>query len=653
MIRLGLRLTFTGREAIIRLVLIAAAVALGSSLLLITLAGINGVNIQNDRYAWLSTGATAREADLSGHDPLWWLLSADRFDGQLIGRIDLAATGLSSPVPPGIPHLPGSGQYYASPALAALLRDTPASELADRFGGREAGVIGDSALPGPDALLIIVGHSAGELSHLPGAMTVTSIDTTPPSGCDGADCGVGVGIDASGIDLIFSVVALALLVPVLIFIGTATRLSAARREQRFAVMRLVGATPRQVSVISAIEACLAAAAGVAVGFGLFFVLRPPIASIPWTGAPFFAGDLRLSPADIGLVAIGVPLSAAVAALIALRRVRISPLGISRRVTPSPPRARRLIPLLAGLAELTVFTVIGTPKGSGSQTFAYLPGFLLIMAGLIITGPWLTMTGSRFMVRRAGRVAPLIAARRLGDNPKAAFRAVSGLILGMFVTSVAVAMITTIDANRGLASGGPDDTSTLAEVLQAGPSPALSPIPVPAGVLGRLTAIPGVTGVTPLREQSASLSITLHNGFRVHAALASCADLARTPGLGRCPAGAQAAAVPASPAGLVNSSPSDVRTAVAISSRRLARLPGLGVIISTNGSTAAIERTRTVLELAYPAAGAPRTLSEMRAGINQNLGQWQRLADIVILVSLPIAGCALAASVAGGLTDRKR
>jgi hypothetical protein len=43
-----------------------------------------------------------------------------------------------------------------------------------------------------------------------------------------------VGIKASGIGLILSVVALAILLPVLIFIATATRLSAASREQRFA-----------------------------------------------------------------------------------------------------------------------------------------------------------------------------------------------------------------------------------------------------------------------------------------------------------------------------------------------------------------------------------------------------------------------------------
>jgi len=62
------------------------------------------------------------------------------------------------------------------------------------------------------------------------------------------------------------------LFPVLTFISTATRLAAARREQRFAAMRLAGATPRQFSVISAVEASVAAVAGVTAGFGLFFLL---------------------------------------------------------------------------------------------------------------------------------------------------------------------------------------------------------------------------------------------------------------------------------------------------------------------------------------------------------------------------------------------
>ncbi|HEY2044907.1 MAG TPA: hypothetical protein VGH11_19685, partial [Jatrophihabitans sp.] len=266
MIRLGLRLTLTGgREAAVRLIITALAVALGVGMLLITLAGINAVNAQNARYAWLETSSapnsTAKSASTPANpatDPVWWLLTADQFDGHIIGRVDVAATGPRPPVPPGIPQLPGPGQSYASPALSALLRSTPAAELGIRYLGQQIGTIGSAALPAPDSLLIVVGRPAGQLSQIPAAEQVTRVSTATPSSCSGS-C-YFIGIDASGIDLILSVTAAALLFPVLIFIGTASRLSAARREQRFAAMRLVGATPRQVSMIAAVESTVAATA---------------------------------------------------------------------------------------------------------------------------------------------------------------------------------------------------------------------------------------------------------------------------------------------------------------------------------------------------------------------------------------------------------
>ncbi len=118
----------------------------------------------------------------------------------------------------------------------------------------------------------------------------------------------------------------------LILIATASRLSSARREERFAAMRLIGATPHQISVVSAAESTVAAVAGVAVGFALFFVFRPLLYHVAFTGAPFAGGDLSLRWIDIALTVIGVPLAAVVSARLALRRVQISPLGVHRRVS---------------------------------------------------------------------------------------------------------------------------------------------------------------------------------------------------------------------------------------------------------------------------------------------------------------------------------
>ena len=659
MIRLGLRLTLSGgREAAVRLVLLVAAVGLGVGLLLISVAGVNAVNTQNDRYAWFSTSdapQTAGAAKTSA-DPLWWLIRADRFDGQLIGRIDVAATGPTSPVPPGLGHLPGPGQYYASPALAALLRSTPADQLAGRYPGHLIGTIGDAALPSPNSLVIVIGRTVAQLAHAPSAVQTTAIATTPPSGCTQSQCLPGQGVNANGIDLIRSVVALAILFPLLIFIGTATRLSAARREERFAAMRLAGATPRQVSLIAAVESTVAAVAGVAAGFGLFFGLRIPLASIPFTGTPFFPSDLSLSLPDVLLVALGVPLAAAVVARLALRRVRISPLGVTRRVTPKAPRAWRVLPLLAGVGVLGFIVVHGRPPTTPEQIQVFVPAILLIMVGLVTAGPWLTMAGARLMARRTGRPGALIAARRLADNPKAGFRAVSGLVLALFITTVAISLITTQNAKSGRPPDGPAAANVLADQFSDDSQPVTVPTP-PTALLDRLRSIGGVQGVLAVHQVNGltipdALLGYPHNFGAIQAGLVSCNQLASIPAFGRCPAGAAVAAFPADGA-LGQPLAAITWPAASVSASRLDHLPVLAINVATSGTVPPVEQARTVLETAYPGSDPPATLGEENADVIQQDVAYQQLADVVVLTSLAIAGCTLAASVAAGLAERKR
>ncbi len=686
MIPLGLRLVLSGgREAIIRFLVLAAAVGLGVGLLLTAVAATNAVTAWNNSHAWLWTGTASVPPDpaTAGIAPLWWHPSGDTFDGQTIDRFDVAATGASSPVPPGITHDPGPGQYYASPALAALLRSTPANQLAGRYPGRLAGTIGDAALSSPNSLVIIIGRTPAQLAGTQGSVQVTSIATAVPGRFDARVNPKGLdymppsaGVESISIDFILSVVALAMLAPVLIFIATATRLSAARREQRFAAMRLVGATRRQVSLLAAVESTAAAVLGVAVGFGIFFLLRVPVAGIPFLGEPFFPGDMSLSLPDILAVALGVPVAAAVAARLALRRVHISPLGVARRTTPRPPRAWRVLPLLTGLAELGFFVVRGTPASPGGEIWALLSGFLLIIVGLVIAGPWLTMAMARVMARRTSRPSALIAARRLADDPRAAFRAVSGLVLALFITTVAVVALTTQDAKDVTRWASPAAAAVVtdqlaasgmfrssAEPATAGAGPAAPAAPLAA----QLRGIPGVQGVVVVR---ADPGLTIPGAFHnlgtfpgspptpVAAGVVSCAQLATVPALGRCPAGATAAAFPVDGFG----GPLDGTTSAGITWPAVhvpaSRLDSLGVDainVGTNGSVPAVEQARTVLEnaRAYPSAGAPSTIGDLIRQDNSGNNAYRQLANTVILVSLPIAGCTLAAAIAAGLADRKR
>ena len=651
MIRLGLRLTLgSGREAALRVLVTAAAVALGVGLLLAALAGVNGLHAQTDRGAWLDTSAQASRPTSASHR-LRWLSGTDLFGNQAIDRIDVAAAGPDAPVPPGLSHLPGPGDYFASPALTALLRSEPANELRDRFPGRQTGTIGAAALPSPNSLIIVVGHTARQLSQAPGAVEVGAIQRTP------ASCYACQNTTGSGpvLQFILAGGAVALLLPVLIFIATASRLSAARREERFAAMRLVGATPRQVSVVSAVEAVVAAVAGVAVGFALFFVFRPLLYHVPFTGAPLAEGDLSLHGIDLILVVIGVPVAAVVSALLALRRVQVSPLGVNRRASSRPPRIVRIIPLLAGIAVLSYFDAAGKPGSNGGQLLELLVGFVLLVVGLVLAGPWFTTAGSRLMVKRASRPASLIAGRRLLDNPKAAFRFISGLVIALFVASALIGALSSI-AFVNSSGGGSAGKGTLAEPFcsfSMSNCPAAAQVPsVPGPVLAELHATPGVSGLAVVHQVPPGQEAN----WGGPAGVVACGQLAKTPAIGKCAPGATVASIGYFLSNLLGHNSHASSTAwpsAHLSVANAARLPVDAVVVATDGSSRSLERVRTTLERAFPFQGAPLGVESLDPSNARLLTMIQDMTDAIIVASLIIAACSLAVNIAAGLGERKR
>jgi hypothetical protein len=180
--------------------------------------------------------------------------------------------------------------------------------------------------------------------------------------------------------------------------------------------------------------------------------------------------------------------------------------------------------------------------------------------------------------------------------------------------------------------------------------------LPDATMNTLTAIPGVSGVAeihsgPTPDPTAGPTVGPPPRF------VSCAQLAAIPAFGRCPAGADIVAIDLDYGGAIvdTSTPmSEITWPVADMSRaRLRSLPVDTIAVGTDASAAAVEQARTVLELAYPATFPPLTFSESTEYRSRLLNQYRQLANVVILTSLPIAGCSLAVSVAGGLAERKR
>jgi hypothetical protein len=673
MFRLGARLSLSGgREGRTRLIVTASAVAIGVAILLSVLADFHAFQVTNNRPYWEGTTASHITPGSADRTELW-NYSDDVYQANTIERLDVAALGSHAPVLPGISRLPGPGQYYASPALAALLRTVPRDQLGDRFPGRLMGTIGPRALTGPGELVIFVGYSPARLGALPSTIRVDAIATAP-----------GKQIWSPYFRDAFIGGALAFVFPILILIGTATRLAAARREERYAALRLTGATSGQVSVIAAADALISALLGTLAGIAVFLLLRPALAGTAITSERYFAS--QVTPTLYGYlgVLVIVPVAAAATGLLSLRRVRISPLGVSRKVTPPAPSKWRTLPLVIGLILFVVGLALTNTKSIGATA---IPGLLIVMVGLVIGGPWLTAQAARLVPRLIGGASPVLAARRLADNPKAAFRSVSGLVLAVFLGTMVAALLPAIQATTATPSANQlsnvlMDGFTLAPVCgnsvnctgnapagfgvgagsAAGQRIAAEGLPPTAGaaVLAGLGQIRGAQTVPiySLPQGGGSGGKGGPGGPGGSNSVLPCAGLRLIRAFGTCAPGLTA--VQANTWNLYGDNPTYttkpfVNAANPAAPARYAGLYLQAVLVKVD-SQATLERVRTYLDThsALSASGtAPRTFGEAVQVREQVAATAQRLIDIAVALTLIVAGCSLAVAAGGGVVERKR
>lgn len=657
MIRLATRLTAGGgRESLIRLVLTGAGLALAVTMLLFAAVAFPALHAHDVRRGWIETSEYNQEPaqDESTTDPLLWQVTKGRYDGRDLLRVDVAPKGPDAPIPPGLTALPGLGELAVSPALRDLLDTTDPGMLADRFPGEVTATVGRDALASPDDLVVFVGRSPAALGAEDATILVHSIESAP------------VSRDLTRMmRVVFVVGGLGLLIPVVVFVATATRLAAARREQRLAALRLAGATNGQVGVVSAVEAAIAAGAGTAVGLLGFLALRPSLARIPFDGATFYPADLHLSVAWAALIAVGVPALAIGAAVVSLRRLRTSPLGIARRSSPTRPTPRPLLLVGAGLA-LLLFDIVWLNRSRPEDTviaIAIGAAFAIMIVGIVLSGPWFTAVVAQGVARFGRRTPSLLAARRLQDNPAAGFRAISGVTLAVFVGTVFSGLASSILANENVRSSG-----LAADVVAAAPDPLLPeqrpddhamPLPEnlpqrPALDPGRtselvdnLDAITGVEQVVTVHEfpdDPALLTALVQTGAHIGSPVLVTCDDAEALGLDGCDGTT-----------VINIWGAEVEATgftAPLSTGELADLPVVALAAVTDGSVGAIEQARTELERGIPGTAA-MTGADLDAETQGEFRTMQRVSNIALSITLVIAGCSLAVAVAGAIVERKQ
>ena len=245
---------------------------------------------------------------------------------------------------------------------------------------------------------------------------------------------------SDGYVLLAAFASLLLIVPFVALAGSAARLAASRRDARLAALRLAGATTAQVTKLTALDAGGQALLGALVGMAGYFALIPAIMLLDFQNQHFTFEQLWVGLPALAAVTVGVTLLALVSALVALRRVAITPLGVMQRTGQPMPSAWRALIFLAVLAvgylllnSISAFAHLGQ-----MVVYAIIFGvFFLGFAMVNVVGTWVVAMRARSRAKHPKDAATMIAMRRILDNPKRAWRNVSGVALAFAVVLAAV------------------------------------------------------------------------------------------------------------------------------------------------------------------------------------------------------------------------
>ncbi|MDD7384129.1 MAG: FtsX-like permease family protein [Actinomycetaceae bacterium] len=276
----------------------------------------------------------------------------------------------------------------------------------------------------------------------------------------------GLARGTGAMEVLFAVFALALLIVPLLTLGAgAARLGAQGRSKRLAALRLVGMTAGQVQRMSVFETLVQYVVGFVVGLVLYLVSLPAWHAVSFETEPIRYAEMLLPWWGFLLVFGVLALLASASTMLGLIQVSISPLGVARRVTPRAMRMWRFVILVAVIAlAVIVFNVLPLPA-SANEAMRTVAIMVLILCGLAfafsVAGPLFVQLTARVGLARRSPAA-LLAARRVIDDPRSAWRNISGVVLMGFVAGVvsSLAKISLSEAASRSASSGSGDPNVV-------------------------------------------------------------------------------------------------------------------------------------------------------------------------------------------------
>ena len=252
----------------------------------------------------------------------------------------------------------------------------------------------------------------------------------------------------------FAVIALVLLTVPLVSLGAAAaRLSARRRDDRLATLRLLGASAGSTALLAILEAAVVAFAGAIAGALIALAATPLVGLIHFRGGPLGTAAVALPWWGYTAIVAGITLIATASAAASLRRVIISPLGVALK--QSAPRIPWIPALIAVVAIALSGGIMGNLGGLGGAA-AIIAGvgvaLTVTLFAIDVIGAWFVGVLARRQAKRAGRPDQLLAARAVLESPRAAWRQVSGVAMSSFMAVFAgsgVAMLGVMESGDQL------------------------------------------------------------------------------------------------------------------------------------------------------------------------------------------------------------
>lgn len=243
-----------------------------------------------------------------------------------------------------------------------------------------------------------------------------------------------------------------LVVPAFTLGQSAATLATRRQDEQLSTLALLGA-PRSTIVAAALtEPLVAATVGALAGVVGYFALALPVSLVQLRGEPLGYGNMILPWWMILATVVALIGVSTVAALMGLRKVVVSPLGVRTKALSSSFPWGRIVACVVLLVCVAVGMAVS--QMGGGMAIVLTGFFGMVLTGLLVVdvlGVLVVRLVARIR-RGSKKVHVMVASRLVSAMPKSYWRRVSGLALTSFIATfcgTGVALMQAVRTSEGV------------------------------------------------------------------------------------------------------------------------------------------------------------------------------------------------------------